>query len=277
VFLAISGALAVVPDQPPVTWLRRRLVRVYPAFWLALLASFVATWAFGYKSFGAAQVASQLLGTGWFTHPANLVNSASWFISLLLACYATVFVARVTHTENVVCLVVGCLAVWKGRFTGDYALLPVHMTSFFVAYLVTRAGWLRRAWVAGGLLGAASVTNPYLAYPAVGVTLISLSAWSLRSRFVACVSGYSYEFYLVHGMFFVGIASLLPGLPVAGMIATAIAASCAGAWILNRTVGWLRAYVSGAVSTAGKMGLQGDEVQSFPPSTAGAPPHRAVS
>lgn len=74
IFLAISALLAGSARRPPIRWLLQRIGRLYPAYWLAMIACFAATWITRYRQFDAYQFVSQMLGTGLFTHPGNLVN-----------------------------------------------------------------------------------------------------------------------------------------------------------------------------------------------------------
>src|SRR5262245_20859503 len=105
IFLGVSGYLAVESRRPPVSWLVQRLRRLLPAYWIVIGASFMLAWATGHKRFDAWQVAAQLLGIGLFTHQDNLVNSPTWFISLLLACYAGTVAARLTRQPLLVATV----------------------------------------------------------------------------------------------------------------------------------------------------------------------------
>src|SRR5262245_19081798 len=78
IFLGASAYLSVTSATLPSVWLGRRLIRVFPAYWLATAAGFVLTGAFHYKNFTVAQVASQMAGLGLFTHPSSLVNVPTW-------------------------------------------------------------------------------------------------------------------------------------------------------------------------------------------------------
>src|SRR5437879_5488844 len=56
IFLAVSGFLAAINPSTPLTWLWRRLMQIYPAYWVAMLISFFLTWVSGYKTFDTYQV-----------------------------------------------------------------------------------------------------------------------------------------------------------------------------------------------------------------------------
>lgn len=93
-FMGLSGFLAWQTRRPPVAWMGQRLLRLFPAYWIAIAVSFLLAGLVEHKHFGLGQVASQMLGIGVFTHPDNLVNSPTWFISMLLVCYLGVFLIR---------------------------------------------------------------------------------------------------------------------------------------------------------------------------------------
>jgi len=94
IFLALSAILATQDKRTPWQWLWRRFVKIMPAYWIVMLVSFLLAWLSGHKSFDIWQFISQMLGTGFFTHPHNLVNSPTWFVSLLLALYLYTFLFR---------------------------------------------------------------------------------------------------------------------------------------------------------------------------------------
>ena len=74
IFLGISALLGSTSRRPPVPWLVQRLRRLFPAYWLVMIVSFILAWATGYKTFTPGQVVSQMLGLGLLTHPGSLVN-----------------------------------------------------------------------------------------------------------------------------------------------------------------------------------------------------------
>ena len=74
IFLGISALLGSTSRRRPVPWLVQRLRRLFPAYWLVMIVSFIVAWATGYKTFTPGQVVSQMLGLGLLTHPGSLVN-----------------------------------------------------------------------------------------------------------------------------------------------------------------------------------------------------------
>lgn len=236
-FLAISGYLAAKSDLAPGLWLLRRLSRIYPAYWITMLLSFGLTYVSGYKSFDMSQFASQMIGVGFFTHSENLVNVVTWFISLLLLCYGIAFVARVLRAEVLVFSVVILVALWQGRLERAFMLVPVHVISFAVAYLIARRGgptWV--FCVVASALGIVAIHNIYLLYPMISLGLFGTTNFFFRSKLLTTAMKYSYEFYLVHGMCFAGVVHLMGRQYPFLAILCAISISCTSAMILSLMV-----------------------------------------
>lgn len=72
-FLVVSGVLAAQENRRPLDGLGARMIRIYPAYWIATIVAFIGAGVSGYKQFDVLQVVSQLLGTGLYTHNGNLV------------------------------------------------------------------------------------------------------------------------------------------------------------------------------------------------------------
>ena len=102
IFLVVSGLLSCESRRTPFAWLSQRLCRIYPAFWIAMIGSFCLATLSGYKNASLGQVASQMLGTGLWTHADELVNSPTWFVSLILACYLATFLSRMIGRPGLV-------------------------------------------------------------------------------------------------------------------------------------------------------------------------------
>lgn len=243
-FLALSGWLAASDSRPPLRWLWRRLSRLYPAYWIAIAVSFAVAATTGYKSFDVAQFVSQMAGVGYFTHGDRLVNVASWFVSLLLLCYAATFLCRLTRREDVAAAVLIAALTAAAAFRIE-PFLCCHALTYFVALVVRSKASGRTASV---LLVAVSAGASALAYwsatASFGNTsfgLLALGA-SLPVRAVPAgvtvASGYAYEIYLIHGIFFVGAARRLHG-PEVFKLATALVASSVAAVVLHFTAALL--------------------------------------
>ncbi len=235
IFLAISGFLASQSRQAAWPWLVQRLRRIYPALWIVMTICFCLTWLSGYKQFDAYQVISQMLGLGFFTHPDHLVNTATWFISLLLVCYLGVFVARLFKSPILIGVAssLGLLA-WALRVPEPSFV--VHVCTFSVAFVggatVPNAMAPRLLMVTGGLAVALGITAEPL-FIGAGVSLIAVGLalrMSTAPWFIRDMADVSYEYYLLHGVFLVGVLRGFPGPPafrlLVALVSAVIAAKC---------------------------------------------------
>ena len=216
IFLAISGFLASQSRQLPWPWFVQRMRRIYPALWIVMVICFGLTWLSGYKQFDTYQVISQMLGLGFFTHPDHLVNTATWFISLLLLCYVGIFVARLCKAQ-VLIGVASSLGLLASAFWVPDPSFVVHLCTFSVAFvatemvpsamvskLLTFIGSLAIAW---GILHEPLFFGAGLSLIAVGLAL----RVSKVGPFIRLIADVSYEYYLLHGVFLVGVLRGLPG------------------------------------------------------------------
>jgi len=238
IFCAISGFLAFRSDSlPPGLWLRKRLTGLFPAYWLAMLFSFAVTWATAAKPFDAAQFVSQMLGIGYFTHGWQLVNIASWFISLILLCYTLAFLAKLsTHPRTL--LIVFCAAAVALLSTHREVDLSRHILTFCLAgCAATFANNYRAAALAaaGGILLAVALASLQFAYAGFSLCLLALAlGLALASRPAASTTaGYTYEYFLLHGIFLVGAARFVPG-PALAKVAIGVGCSVIAAVMLKQ-------------------------------------------
>jgi peptidoglycan/LPS O-acetylase OafA/YrhL len=240
-FLGVSVLLAAESRRPPLPWLAQRLRRVFPAYWLAIGASFFLTWLTGHKRFGAAQVVAQLLGVGLFTHGDNLVNTPTWFVSLLLVCYLGTFAARLVRAPVVagVCASIA-LAILVG--VERHPWLLSHLLTYSLASTLASVprGYRTRIVlpVAGRLLALALWRQAAFGYTALALIAVEL-ALCLRwaPRLIGMAAEYSYEYYLVHGLALYGVIRSLPSRPLAAVccaIVLAAATAVALHWFVDR-------------------------------------------
>ncbi|MBC7819618.1 MAG: acyltransferase [Planctomycetaceae bacterium] len=235
IFLAISGFLASQSRQAAWPWLVQRLRRIYPALWIVMVICFWLTWLSGYKQFDAYQVFSQMLGLGFFTHPDHLVNTATWFISLLLVCYVGVFVARAVKAP-ILMGVASSLGLLVCAFWVPDPSFVVHLFTFSVAFvageMVPIAMVSRLLIVAGGLAITLGISlEPLFLGAGLSLTSVGLALRvSTAPRFLGVMADVSYEYYLLHGVFLVGGLRGLPGPLVfrllVALLSAVIAAKC---------------------------------------------------
>lgn len=246
-FLAVSGLLASASRRPPLTWLLQRFRRLFPAYWIAIASSFALAWLGGHKSFDIMQVVAQFLGIGLFTHgPTQLVNTPTWYVSLLLVCYLGSVVARLMRMP-VLLGVVTSLALAVAVGTVESPWLLSHLFTYTLAYTLAHAP---RALIppialiaAVVLFAAAYFRQPAFAYTALALVAVEVVR-PLRTvlRPIRTVAAYSYEYYLVHGVFLYGFIRSWPSAP---WLATgcAIVVAAVAAVVLHFVVKYLERIV----------------------------------
>lgn len=220
-FCAISGYLAFAGAAgaagAPGPWLWRRLRQLFPAYWLAMLFSFLVTWLFQVKAITPGLFLSQMLGLGYFTHGWELVNVVSWFISLILLCYLIAALARASRRPAAVLglasLIAGGLVFMQWEVD-----LSRHVLAFALAGLLRLHRPSALVLGAGALLLLACPPWPQLAYAALALPLLALAlAWDAAPRaVVGAMANHTYEYFLLHGIFLVGGVRLLPAHPLLG-------------------------------------------------------------
>lgn len=237
IFCVLSGFLAFKSSQSANVWIKRRLWSIFPAYWIAMLVSFALAWISGYKMFDRYQFFSQMLGLGFFTHGWNLVNVASWFISLLLLCYGLAYLAKLS---SIPMLMMGCflfIAIGLVCFR-IHISISRHLVSFCCAAI---GGILYQRFKSGILLFCViplfllSVAFQQFAYAAGSLGVLALSVifpnvkiWGIRK-----MTSYIYEYFLIHGILFVGVLKFsAQNAPIPGVF-IAVFLSCAAAWMLK--------------------------------------------
>jgi peptidoglycan/LPS O-acetylase OafA/YrhL len=245
-FCVLSGYLAFLGKATPATvWLKKRLWQIYPAYWIATVAAFLLTWVAGTKRVDVWLFLSQMAGTGYFTHGWELVNVVSWFISLILLCYAIAFVGKWLGAPRLMLVFVAIIALVLLATRSEVALSR-HVLTFCVAGLIAQAcprPAMMLAIVAS--LFSAALLWPQSFYAAFSIALLALAlAWKASETKLTRVSrGYVYEYFLVHGIFLVALARFVPRQKLlSGTIAItfAIVAAIILKKLTERLVAWAR-------------------------------------
>lgn len=236
--LTLAGILAIQTSHEPLSWLIRRISKLFPAYWIVLAITVVLTWYNGHRDFDAGQVLSQFLGLGLFTHRSNLIYTPTWFISIILVCYIGTTIARLFRPQwAVTVLVTGLLAAavycYANRWQFDRAM------TYFAASLIPLLGRLRIPWLLAAGFGGAAVWQIEFAYPAIAIAVVEASRHVPRvPRIFKVAASYSYEFYLVHGLALFGAVALLDDWPVLAIV-SGVALAVIGSVLLRRTVDWM--------------------------------------
>ena len=249
-FCALSGYLAFFGNgAPAISWLKKRLWQVYPAYWITTVAAFILTWATGTKHVDIWLFVSQMAGTGYFTHGWELVNVVSWFITLLLLCYVIAFVGKWLGMPQLI-LVIAAITALCLLATRSEISLSRHIMTFSVAGLIAQAcpRPLAMLSIVACLFGAALVWPPSF-YAAFSIAFLALAlGWhTTELRLIRIASGYIYQYFLVHGIFLVALARFIPHQKLLSGV-TAITLAIIAAIILKklteRLVAWARQYNS---------------------------------
>lgn len=204
IFLGISGALIARDHRPPTDWLLARFTKIYPAYWMATFLAFGAAAVSGYKQVSLVQFGWQLSGLGLY-FLEDLINVATWFIGLLVALYLSVFLARMASRPQKpiqllaiaasVLVLFDCDAGYFAYCLVFYGALLAFMTELPAKSLLLLAA---PCFVLSGL------RYEFLSVGLVWILLaVSLSIETLPGV-VSWIAKYSYEFYLLHGIFLVG-------------------------------------------------------------------------
>jgi peptidoglycan/LPS O-acetylase OafA/YrhL len=214
VFCGLAGRFALDdrqvpgarPEARPGDWIIARLIRLYPAYWAATLFAFALALMLG-RPITAGLFVSQMLGLGYFTHGMALVNVVSWFISLILLCYALAAAARLTPRPRL-CMAAFALAALMPAASGVETVLARHVLTFAAAAALAEAGagagrpWLTLAVGAALIIVAVTVAPALLVS---GTALILIRLFEMRiwpsAAFVETTAAYVYEYFLLHGLF----------------------------------------------------------------------------
>lgn len=242
IFCALSGYLAFRTKLiKPLDWFGRRLVQIFPAYWLVTIVSFGLTLIAGSKEVTWSLFISQMLGIGFFTHGWELVNVVSWFISLILVCYVVALLALTSGYVGSILLVVigvcGGLLYAKGEVD-----LSRHVLTFAVAGLIAYKripAPLIAVVAATGFALSVSLSIQFVYMSSALGFLCLAMAWKVRgSPLLRASSAYTYEFFLVHGIFLVVFARLVSVAPVASVL-IALFGAIVAAVMLGRLVVYL--------------------------------------
>ena len=236
-FCALSGYLALFwRGSNPWSWLKRRLEQLFPAYWIVTILGFGLTWFAGTKQISWPLFISQMLGTGYFTHGWDLVNVVSWFISLILLCYLVGAVAKFLKRARLVLLVVVCLSAGF-LFAKEEVDMSRHVLTFALAGLIAYGGMRPKEIVLMIIicfLLSIFVSMQFI-YATLGLSSLAVCLrWQApESEPVRLASTYTYEFFLVHGVFLVAFTRLLP-IPAMASVILAVGVAAVTAVLLHR-------------------------------------------
>lgn len=235
IFCAISGYLALAANtESPMAWLKRRLIRLFPAYWIVTIAAFVLVIVGSDKKVTLGQFVSQMSGLGFFTHGWELVNVVSWFISLILLCYLIVVISLKSGWPKLFIWAVFILAAIL-CFTRIEVSLSRHVLTFLLAAVLALGGHnLPIKIISGILIVVGILLDPQFFYSgvAIGLLLLVFSYSFNEPKLVKISANYGYEYFLVHGIFLVVLFKLIANSWLA--IPLAVLMAIVAAFVLNR-------------------------------------------
>lgn len=229
IFLILSGVtLALGPSatEPIGTFFRRRFLRIFPAYWLALALFLALDYFLRGLVHPAPRVWLHVTGLHAFSREFDLwgINDSLWFIALIVPLYVTfAFARRWLHRPADIlglgCLItaVVCVTYLATGNSGALVHLGVRLPSFFIGLVIGHAlvapqltlrptpllaiGGLALAYLTlnhglnfFALFAALAVSAAYLALRfSLPGTIISSA-----TRPLAWLGLYSYEIYLFH-------------------------------------------------------------------------------
>jgi peptidoglycan/LPS O-acetylase OafA/YrhL len=229
IFLILSAFTLVLTarDLPVKEFLKRRLLRIFPSYWVAIAFFVLFNDRFFGSNYSTATIVLHVLGLHGFSSGVYFsdINDAFWFISMILAMYVVFLLvrARLADISYVLgfgmLLTVGvCAAYIAAAHAGGLIQLAVRIPSFFVG-LVAGQVWTspKSTLKPSGLLIAGLVAITYLGwfkgiitfYAVAGVA--ASAAFLLAARYLArapegrmvltgfsFIGLYSYEIFLFH-------------------------------------------------------------------------------
>ena len=213
IFCTISGFLAFnYPRRINNKWLFSRLIRIFPSYWIVTIISFFLVIVFGSnKPVSIFLFISQMFGLGYFTHGWILVNVVSWFISLILLCYVFSFIAEKTGNPELFWLFIAFAAMLSTTIRFEVSLSR-HVLAFALGSLYAMQDKKNIFFYISIVLISAGVGfDPQLFYSGLSLLLLHLAVCGLifEQNVFGRFSEYSYEYFLVHGIFLVGVVRFI--------------------------------------------------------------------
>ena len=87
-FCILSGYLSGLTFRKNKNWLTKRLFKIFPSYWIALLIWLLGNVLLGYKNMEESSILLQFLGLSHLVPSETRLNVATWFITLILFNYS---------------------------------------------------------------------------------------------------------------------------------------------------------------------------------------------
>ncbi len=231
IFLVVSG-FTLARSSNDLSWgafLRRRLLRIFPAYWIALAAFIWLERHFFGSPFSNADIVAHVLGVHTFVvaHPEffSSINDSFWFISLIVLLYVVFLPIRRRRHDLAVVLGVGLLlsaVVYEfynlNESSGGIGHLAVRAPDFFIGVAAAQIlGNAETELKLTPLLGAGLIAfcfvglnygyAPFYSFAGSALILVFLTVRSsfwrhhdgrVLLRGLSLIGIYSYEIFLFH-------------------------------------------------------------------------------
>ena len=233
-----------------------------------MAGSFCLATVSGYKNASIGQIVSQMLGTGLWTHPGELVNSPTWFVTLILSCYFATFLSRLTGRPGLFAAISSTgLTIMVARDPAPWLLshfLTYALSSTIAAFAFGTNRRTTTLTIVAGLGIMAVAIQPAFAYTAFSLMIVELSLLlRKRPRAIKLAADYSYEFYLLHGVALAGALTMMKTSPVLAVI-TALIGSSVAAVVLNHVAIYIVRQLSPAKASQNQVNSPTRTIKAIP-------------
>lgn len=210
-FCGLSGYLILNGTAKSATrvWLLRRFTRLFPAYWIALTCVFLINAVFQYKPVTAPVVVLEYLGLAGLVDGEHRIGQPFWFITLIIACYLIAAVVR-RYPSLMIPLCVG-MAILLSVAPIAAKWYCTHLLTFLFGGVLANHRQ-RRTLVLALVLSAVMVwvQDTRWIYALAGTICIA-GFQQIRGsspEWLAYSSDRTYEFFLVHGTVYLGLARI---------------------------------------------------------------------
>jgi len=149
IFVILSGVGLALSQksEPPISFMRRRLVRIMPAYWIVLTAFWALNSHFLQKDYSGLNLFLHYLGIhGWFGDIyAMSINDSFWFITLIITLYLIFCAVRHLLDDLGRLILVGGAFSWLFAYAmfatsqaGSFGHLGLRVPGFFAGLILGR-------------------------------------------------------------------------------------------------------------------------------------------
>ncbi|TWT38613.1 acyltransferase family protein [Blastopirellula retiformator] len=228
-FFSISGLLAAQDRHgDPVSWLTKRLTRIYLPYWIAVVGLLLLNYFVQYKPEPLSLVLAELAGVVVWTQQGDILGMYLWFVSLLLFCYLLTAVVKFERRVLPIMIAVSILWLWWDASFASFTLS--FLTGLTLGLSADQPSPKIAVSIALGAAVLAFTVHPGFACVTIAsltmlTTAIPFSLQSHTTAIIARLSGMTYHFYLVHVPIYLAVEHFFPHrLAIVFLLGTAGAA-----------------------------------------------------